>query len=99
MDHLHLIDPLITVDDLIHYTRDSDVKLSGKNALFIQIFRLKGLLAKDLYIDLWNLASPDQRRAYENLANDFNVLNKDKKRRLNRRNNNNNDMINGFNFP
>lgn len=97
--------PLNTPFKIICYMRGTNVRLTGKNVLFLQIeyYYLKNQVAtslKDVCDNLWNSATSDQKRNFDSMAQSINLTNERRKRRYfrkhQRQNNFVGDIINGI---
>lgn len=97
---LILTNPPLTVLTMIHYMKGREIRITGKNALFIQIefasqiYTFPFTELRDLCDDLWDTATFEQRRMFDIMANKFNLIRN--KSRIYRQSRKNQGIIGGF---
>lgn len=94
MDTRSLLDnpPLNTALKIICYLRGTNIRLTAKNVLFLQVeysWKNKVVLPttslKDTRHNLWDSATTDQKRIFESIARTVNLIDEGNKRRYFRR--------------
>lgn len=105
-----LDDPPLDALRIIRYLKGQNIHITAKNVVFLQIeYKFKNetipptTTLKDLCRTLWNSATPHQRRRFEMIAQNVNLMGKRFKRRYFYRHRhhvieNANDLITGLNF-